>query len=272
MTDGAARTLLESRNSRLIDRAVPHLTSRDPGQFWTSGQWMTESTGGSDVGLSQTSARRDASGVWRLNGKKWFTSAANSQMALTLARPEGNGPGGSGLALFYLETRRADHSLNGIRIERLKDKLGTRKVHPRQGSIADLDGNLENVIEIRRSTTRHLHREIQLLAPNRAAGNLPARHCVGLLRFRDGSMCQAAPLERPGDCRPDRLLQTRERASGIMIEVQILGVPSAGGQHAHGSPALQNETRTLRAPIKASQQALLKGIADFGESSHAAVA
>ncbi len=128
MTDGAARALVDSRNSTLIERAVPHLTSRDPTRFWTSGQWMTESTGGSDVGLSRTIARRDASGVWRLHGKKWFTSAVTSQMALTLARPEGNGPGGSGLAMFYLETRNEDGSLNGIRVERLKDKLGTRKV------------------------------------------------------------------------------------------------------------------------------------------------
>jgi acyl-CoA dehydrogenase len=128
MTDGAARALLDARNAALIERAVPHLTSRDPSQFWTSGQWMTESTGGSDVGLSRTIARRDASGVWRLHGKKWFTSAATSQMALTLARPEGNGPGGRGLAMFYLETRNPDGSSNGIRVERLKDKLGTRKV------------------------------------------------------------------------------------------------------------------------------------------------
>ncbi len=128
MTDGAARALLDAHHVQLIDHAVPHLTSRDPREFWTSGQWMTESTGGSDVGLSRTIARRDASGVWRLYGKKWFTSAATSQMALTLARPEGNGPGGSGLALFYLETRNPDGSLNGIRLERLKDKLGTRKV------------------------------------------------------------------------------------------------------------------------------------------------
>src|SRR5580765_6699398 len=33
MTDGAARTLLGSRNSALIERAVPHLTSRDPKEF-----------------------------------------------------------------------------------------------------------------------------------------------------------------------------------------------------------------------------------------------
>jgi acyl-CoA dehydrogenase len=49
-------------------------------------------------------------------------------MALTLARPEGNGPGGKGLAVFYVETRGADGTLNGIQINRLKDKLGTRKV------------------------------------------------------------------------------------------------------------------------------------------------
>jgi alkylation response protein AidB-like acyl-CoA dehydrogenase len=128
MTDGAARTLSVSGNQALIERAVVRLTSRDPAQAWTSGQWMTESTGGSDVGASLTRAVRDESGGWRLFGKKWFTSAITSQMALTLARPEGNGPGGSGLAMFYVETHDDEGRLNGIRVERLKDKLGTRKV------------------------------------------------------------------------------------------------------------------------------------------------
>jgi alkylation response protein AidB-like acyl-CoA dehydrogenase len=128
MTDGAARALLDAGNQALIARALPRLTSRDPQQFWTSGQWMTESTGGSDVGASESVAVPQADGTWRLYGKKWFTSAATSQMTLTLARPEGNGPGGSELAMFYLETRDADGRLAGIRIERLKDKLGTRKV------------------------------------------------------------------------------------------------------------------------------------------------
>ncbi|MCB8943471.1 MAG: acyl-CoA dehydrogenase family protein [Ardenticatenaceae bacterium] len=128
MTDGAARTLLRSGNVELIERAVPHLTSRDPAQFWTSGQWMTESTGGSDVGLSETVARLGDDENWRLFGRKWFTSAATSQMTLTLARPEGNPPGGKGLALFYLETRGEDGRLQHIEINRLKDKLGTRKV------------------------------------------------------------------------------------------------------------------------------------------------
>lgn len=127
MTDGAAWTLLGSGNRALIERAVPHLTSRDPKEFWTSGQWMTELTGGSDVGTSETIAKQET-GAWRLYGRKWFTSAATSQIALTLARPEGNPAGGRGLALFYLEMRDDEGRLRNISIDRLKDKLGTRKV------------------------------------------------------------------------------------------------------------------------------------------------
>jgi alkylation response protein AidB-like acyl-CoA dehydrogenase len=128
MTDGAACALSVSGNKTLAQRALPHLTARDPAQFWTSGQWMTESTGGSDVGLSETIARQQSDGSWRLYGRKWFTSAVTSQMALTLARPEGNPAGAKGLALFYLETRGADGRLDHILVHRLKDKLGTRKV------------------------------------------------------------------------------------------------------------------------------------------------
>jgi acyl-CoA dehydrogenase len=128
MTDGAACTLQRSGNQELIARAVPRLISRDPGEFWTSGQWMTESTGGSDVGRAETIARPDSNDIWRLYGRKWFTSAAASQIALTLARPEGNPAGGRGLALFYVEARDAEGRLQNISINRLKDKLGTRKL------------------------------------------------------------------------------------------------------------------------------------------------
>jgi alkylation response protein AidB-like acyl-CoA dehydrogenase len=137
MTDGAAQTLLGSGNRDLIERAVPHLTSRDPKEFWTSGQWMTELTGGSDVGTSETIAKPALESTrnsqlenrdWLLYGRKWFTSAATSQIALTLARPQGNPGGGRGLALFYLEMRDEHGRLRNISIDRLKDKLGTRKV------------------------------------------------------------------------------------------------------------------------------------------------
>ncbi|MFZ1866128.1 MAG: acyl-CoA dehydrogenase family protein [Polyangiales bacterium] len=127
MTDGAARTLLDSGNQALIDHALPRLLSRDPATMWTSGQWMTERIGGSDVGQTETVARRDGD-TWRLYGTKWFTSATTADMALTLARPEGNPPGGRGLAMFYLELRGQNGRLRDIHINRLKDKFGTRKL------------------------------------------------------------------------------------------------------------------------------------------------
>jgi acyl-CoA dehydrogenase len=142
MTDGAARALVASGSKQLVERALPRLTSRDPAQFWTSGQWMTESTGGSDVGLTETTAKRDGS-RWRLHGRKWFTSAATSQMALTLARPEGNPGGGRGLALFYVETRNAAGQLDNILVHRLKDKFGTRKVPTAE---LTLDGTPASVV------------------------------------------------------------------------------------------------------------------------------
>lgn len=128
MSDGAARVLHDAGNGELAERALPRLLSREPSEFWTSGQWMTETAGGSDVSGTETTARRDAGGTWRLFGRKWFTSATTSRMALTLARPEGNPDGSKGLALFYLEPRDPEGRLQHIEILRLKDKLGTRKV------------------------------------------------------------------------------------------------------------------------------------------------
>ncbi len=144
MTDGAARLIEVHGSPALQDRAYCHLTSRNPSSFWTSGQWMTERTGGSDVGRSQTIARWQNE-YFCLYGDKWFTSATTAQMAMTLARIEtiptipetqtGFEKEGEraamalehpGLSLFYLETRLQDGSLNHIRINRLKEKFGTR--------------------------------------------------------------------------------------------------------------------------------------------------
>jgi alkylation response protein AidB-like acyl-CoA dehydrogenase len=124
MTDGAARALELYADAELKEHAFSHLTSADPSQFWTSGQWMTERTGGSDVSGTTTIARPDGK-HYRLSGVKWFTSATTSQMAMTLARIEGAPAGSKGLSLFYLELRDAHGQLNGIRINRLKEKLGT---------------------------------------------------------------------------------------------------------------------------------------------------
>jgi len=125
MTDGAARTLLQYGGDEDVEVAA-RLTSRDPDFAWTSGQWMTETTGGSDLSRTETIAARDKDGTWRLSGTKWFTSATTSEIALTLARPQGAENGTRGLALFRIHRFDSNGTSNGITVRRLKDKLGTR--------------------------------------------------------------------------------------------------------------------------------------------------
>jgi alkylation response protein AidB-like acyl-CoA dehydrogenase len=169
MTDGAA-TLLSRHlgepdgeqpgRARVFHEAYRRLTSRDAKFAWTSGQWMTERTGGSDVSGTETVAHRmtkeeleeetkagrdlDAVGMplgpWKIDGFKWFSSATDSEMAVLLARTSKGG-----LSAFYIPMRRrlqknassADiineeappqTELNGIRIQRLKNKLGTKSL------------------------------------------------------------------------------------------------------------------------------------------------
>lgn len=124
MTDAAARTLLD-HGGNTEREVVERLTTRDPERAWTSGQWMTETIGGSDISRTQTEARRDG-GQWRLFGTKWFTSATTSEMALTLARPEDAPNGSAGLVLFRIHRVLDDREPNAITVRRLKDKLGTR--------------------------------------------------------------------------------------------------------------------------------------------------
>lgn len=128
MTDGAATALKASGNAALIARALPRFLSRDAATFWLSGQWMTETAGGSDVGQTETVARRDADGQWRLYGRKWFSSAVVGEAALALARPEGAGEGPGALALFYVETMDGGRRRPELLIDRLKDKLGTHEL------------------------------------------------------------------------------------------------------------------------------------------------
>lgn len=125
MTDGAAR-FLEVHGDATTRSVFAHLTSRDPNEFWTSGQWMTERTGGSDVASTSTIAGCEEGETYRLYGSKWFTSATTSQVAMTLARIEGSAPGGHGLSVFLIQLRDHNGRLQHIRVERLKDKLGTR--------------------------------------------------------------------------------------------------------------------------------------------------
>jgi putative acyl-CoA dehydrogenase len=95
------------------------------------GMGMTERQGGSDVRANVTRAEPVGDGAYRLHGQKWFFSVPTADAHLVLAQAPG------GLSCFFLPRRREDGSLNGIRVIRLKDKLGNRS---NASSEVDFDG------------------------------------------------------------------------------------------------------------------------------------
>jgi acyl-CoA dehydrogenase len=127
VTDTSIHLIRKFAGAELRDYLLPKMLSADPATQWKGTQFMTERSGGSDVGAIETVAR-NVDGEWRLTGDKWFCSHADADVALLLARPEGAPGGTRGLALFALPRRLKDGSRNAYRIVRLKDKLGTRSM------------------------------------------------------------------------------------------------------------------------------------------------
>ncbi|MDA0633091.1 acyl-CoA dehydrogenase family protein [Nonomuraea sp. MCN248] len=84
-------------------------------------QMFTERTGGSDLAALQATAE-PAGDAWSLTGLKWFASNANGSAFVVLARHDDT------VAPFLVLWERRDGTRNGVRIRRLKDKLGTRSV------------------------------------------------------------------------------------------------------------------------------------------------
>jgi putative acyl-CoA dehydrogenase len=88
----------------------------------TMGMGMTEKQGGSDVRANTTRAEFESDTAWghayRLTGHKWFLSAPMCDAFLVLAQAPG------GLSCFFVPRHLPDGTINPIRLQRLKDKLG----------------------------------------------------------------------------------------------------------------------------------------------------
>jgi acyl-CoA dehydrogenase len=113
-----------------------------------SGEWagetaqlLTERTGGSDLGALETTATR-AGDAWLLNGFKWFASNCAGEAFVVLAKPEGAPDSSRGVANFLVLRTRRDGSHNGVRVRRLKDKLGTRSVASGEVEFVDAEAFL----------------------------------------------------------------------------------------------------------------------------------
>jgi hypothetical protein len=104
-------------------------------------QMFTERTGGSDLAAMETTATQ-AGDAWLLNGFKWFASNADGSAFVVLAKPEGAPDGTRGVAPFLVLLERRDGNRNGVRIRRLKDKLGTKAVASAEVELVDAEAFL----------------------------------------------------------------------------------------------------------------------------------
>ncbi|MCM3610537.1 acyl-CoA dehydrogenase family protein [Planococcus sp. MERTA32b] len=108
-------------------RFLPHVCATGDVELFEGATFLTERQGGSDVGANRVKAVETESG-YRLYGEKYFASNAGmAGVAMVLARIEGAPEGSRGLTLFAVPWR-VEGKLNGIKIRRLKDKLGVRAV------------------------------------------------------------------------------------------------------------------------------------------------
>jgi putative acyl-CoA dehydrogenase len=115
-------------NPNLLKSVLPKIIARayDPAFLpWpdkaaiTLGMGMTEKQGGTDV-RSNTTQATPSGGGYSITGHKWFMSAPMCDAFVVLAQAPG------GLTCFFMPRFRPDGRINGLHVQRLKDKLGNR--------------------------------------------------------------------------------------------------------------------------------------------------
>ncbi len=102
----------------------------------TIGMGMTEKQGGTDVRANRSSAERISDGIYRLSGHKWFMSAPMSDAFIMLAQT------GEGMGCFLVPRLLEDGHANGLRFQRLKDKVGNRSNASSEVEFSDTYGFL----------------------------------------------------------------------------------------------------------------------------------
>lgn len=117
----------------LSDRYDPHLLPGREKRGLLIGMGMTEKQGGSDV-LSNTTRAERSGDHYRLVGHKWFFSVPQSDAHLVLAQTPG------GLSCFFVPRFLPDGERNGVRLERLKEKLGNRSNASSEAEFVDACG------------------------------------------------------------------------------------------------------------------------------------
>ena len=213
-----------------------------------SGEWagetaqlLTERTGGSDLGALETTARRGAGengDAWLLNGFKWFASNCAGEAFVVLAKPEGAPDSTRGVANFLVLRTRRDGSRNGIRVRRLKDKLGTRSVASGEVEFVDAEAFLlsgEPSTDAGPSDGKGLGRMMELT--NAARLGIALFGLGNARRALVESLCYARQRRAFGGALIDKPLMRRKLAEMIVdVEAALALVFDGTGATNHRQP------------------------------------
>ncbi len=121
MTDGMILALKKLGTDSQKERFLPLVAGEDSKSYFMAGQYVTERVGGSNVSANRTVARKAQNGKWILTGEKWFCSNPGD-LWVTTAKIEGTNT----IGLFLVSRFKEDGSLNGHRLLRKKDIIGSK--------------------------------------------------------------------------------------------------------------------------------------------------
>ncbi|MBE7438992.1 MAG: acyl-CoA dehydrogenase family protein [Spirochaetales bacterium] len=120
MTDGMILALKEIGSEEQKKMYLPLIAHPGSDSHFMCGQYVTERVGGSNVAANRTVAVEMPDGSYRLNGEKWFCSNPGDLWVTTARLPSNT------IGLFLVSRLKRDGTLNGCRLLRKKDIIGTR--------------------------------------------------------------------------------------------------------------------------------------------------
>lgn len=142
MTDGVARLIDFYSEEDDKERLLPHIYTNNVEDLYTGAMFLTEKSGGSDVGRNLVKAVKKEGKYYALSGEKWFCSNVNAEIIFALARTNDEIEGTKGLSIFLVEKNTKDGGINNLPIVRLKDKLGVRSMASAECVLENTEGKL----------------------------------------------------------------------------------------------------------------------------------
>ncbi|KAJ6441438.1 Acyl-CoA dehydrogenase [Purpureocillium lavendulum] len=282
MTDGAAKLLAEVLPtlppSHPFHEVYRRLTSRTDN--WTSGQWMTERAGGSDVQNTETWATyaplsqktgghgRLDEGDYLVSGFKFFSSATDADIAVLLAKTE-SGKLSAFLAPLTKQITDADGKVrivsNGIRIHRLKNKLGTKQLPTAELELKDVRAHLVGPLDRGVKTISHI---LNVTRAHAFMGSVAGwRRCLSIAKaFARARSTWGVPLWKlPLHLRTlaDMELKTRASLHLAFFTVSLMsftenGFPPEVGSGTHAAiPKEGAEARVVLRALTATSKAVI---------------